>query len=844
MLRRLTAFLSVFLVLGAPAALARPLLLTLEHVPHVAVVDNFACAAFGADVIRCTFDTDVPTTSQIQYQVAPIGWSTSAADATADHTSHTVDTVTLAAGTTLYLRAKVATVEGVETYSAYVVASVPAGGSVPVLTSFSPTQIGTTSAQFGWDTDLDSDSQLQCGTTSGVYTVTSTLDATTTSMHLHTITGLTSGVPWYCQGLSDAGSGAGESAEYLIVTASAGTLSPPNIGALDIAQVDPSRVCRDAEGDGVCEDFLWKVTQPFDSTGWPVVNLGTNPTAGAVSSAINAATGCTVFEYVGRITMPNNTSIKLTEDCFVFRGSDPATRAQIELPAGVSPNTSGACTGGGSTEVGAVTACGTQGSQVGWIAHYNRGDTVITVDDASPFVQWSAAAPWTSGMFVGVSANFGEGNCPERYQQQLGQPRDGNYAIHYVIGKSGSDLTIYPPLRFDYDEYDPSCASYRAFPLALPLVGFENLEIYSADGDHSDSGRASCMPAPTTCDPAAPFTDNPCDCTLNNEPFLTLNLVQGYVRNVYFHDHINVMVRLRKTGPLALWSNRLTNPPASDPNFTNVQFNSQMIHLSEGASGFSVLDNQARDLMVFMKHESGASGVIAHNYCTATNLSDRAEKCWFVHGTFGAKETLLEGNDMRTMTLDQWWGQSGDFIVLYRNSVHDSTFNASIEGLSIETRGGPLAGVIVARYLTLIGNYTDYQIDSGGTAPFQFFADAHTPFGHGEFNWSSNTAVFGGCATCSLSNNVRSATPPAYTASVASGGPAVPPSLFCFADPSDPTLCEDREWPPYWLTGGAVFRDPHDSIGAFSATQKAIPAKARELGTPGTLCDLVAGVGC
>jgi len=583
--------------LVAVVAAARPLLLTIEHYPTPAVISNLTCDAPSSTEIHCTADTNKPTTLNFQYQIAPIGWLTTAAATSADGKSHDLTWGSLAGGLNFYVRVKATDAEGTQSFSSYINVQTPNVTAIPVLSSFAITAVGTTSFSATWVTDINGDSQLECSTNGpgagDGYEVASTLDATAETAHAHTFTGLTSGATVYCRGRSEAAGGIGYSEEVLVQLATAGTLTPPLLGDLDIRNVEADRVCLDPDGDGVCNGYRFMAKMPMDTSSWHITDLGTNPPASYVSSQVSTGSGCRIFEFDGTINIADSVEMTLTRDCFLLRGKNQALQ-RILIADGATANNISAC----DSLPGSVAACGgSEGASVSWTGGYNRDATTLTLASsaaAAGFNVYNPAAPYGSGMYVVVNSDFSVATCPDRFQRQGNAPQPGTKAIHRVVGVSGNQITIWPGLYYDYDEFEPNCVGYTARPATITVAAFEYVNIEMEDGDDGCVGTLGSLAG--------------CNST---QAGLLLEKVQGWVRYSRIFGQVNRHLHLHDVVDFTVLSNEIANPPQP---FTEPIFITSQIAIDEGSSGWAVLDNYGHDMRTFVHARVSAQGVVAHNY--------------------------------------------------------------------------------------------------------------------------------------------------------------------------------------------------------------------------------------
>jgi len=813
--------------LVAVVAAARPLLLTIEHYPTPAVISNLACDAPSSTEIHCTVDTNKPTTVNIQYQIAPIGWLTSSAATTADGRAHEITIGSLAGGLNFYVRTKATDAEGTQSFSDYINVVTPSAASIPVLSGFAASAVGTTSATFTWTTDLSADSQVECGTSTGVYTLTSTLDASTVTSHSNQITGLSQSTTYYCRGISDAGSGAGNSGEVVVMTATAGTLSPPLLGDLDIRNIDANRVCIDSDADGVCDDYRYKLKLPEDTSGWAgPTDLGTNPTAASVANTINSGSGCEIFEADGEITLSGGTHIEFTRNCFLLRGKN-STLLKITVQSGASHGND--CTGTGGDIAGFVNACGSRGSTQAWTSGYDKDDNVIGVADVSAFAVYQESAPYTNNTFVQVSSDATGATCPEHLPRPASTNRAVHDALHRVVAIVDSDgagagtagtLTIDPPLLIDYDDELPNCGNFDVRPATLPVAGFDYIDFSTVDGDEG------CT---------FPAIDSIAGCTFARDPLLHYRYAQGWVTNSRFHNHITDFFTARFGADILLMGNDFYNPSSG---YTQVQFQATFIRFGEGTTSSGVVNSHIHDIeQAIQLREGGRGNVVADNFMENIRRSGI-----HLHGLYSGPN-LVERNEIRGYVSDRTWGLQGPENITYRNYVRADGQSPSNALGRYHDGPSPTLGPPPASPTTSLGTGYRYvhigdRVDKAAgwlQTPYAFIDDHNTPDAHVEFMWTAawgNAGTLGSCSSCTSSNNVLSASQPAAHAAA-----SVPLSFFRFRGRED-------EWPPYWCQEGADFTDPHSSIGAFSATQGDLPAKRRANAQSCTLCDSVGGSGC
>jgi len=794
-------------------------------------VSGLSCVPASATTANCSFTTSENATSQIDYAiVAPVGWVTfPASDATADNTSHSVSLTGLQEGAPYYYRARTQDADGNLTVTAALSFTTP-DETDPVLSGLSLVGTTETTARFVWDNSELADCQLECGTSTGVYTITSTLDNTDTLACDHTITGLTGSTPYFCRGISsDTAGNTGTSAEGMATTTGGvgSMLAPPDLGDLAIAGIDANRVCRDTDDDGDCDDYRYKLKLPEDTSGWGTpVDLGNNPSASTVASTINGGSGCAIFEASGEIQLSGSGHIEFTRDCFLLRGKSQ-THLKITVQSGASHGND--CSGTGGDVASFVNACGTRGSTQAWTSGYDKDDNVLGVADVSAFSVYSEGTPYAANTFVQVSSDSSGGTCPEHLPRPAPQARNVHDALHRVVAIVDADgagpgtagtITIDPPLFIDYDEELPNCGNFDVRPATLPVAGFDYIDFSTVDGDEG------CT---------FPAIDSTAGCNFARNPLLHYRYAQGWVTNSVFHNNITDFFTARFAADILLMGNEFYNPTSG---FTQVQFQATFVRLGEGATSSGIVDNYFHDLeQAVQLREGGRGNVIAHNYQTGIKRSG-----FHLHGLYSGPN-LMERNDMMGLVIDRTWGLQGPENVTYANYARNDTqgnpnaLGRYHDGPS-QFQGPPPAAPTTSlgtgyRYVH-IGDRTD-KATGWLQTPFTFVDDHNSPEANVEYLWTGSWGSggsIGSCSTCTLSNNNLSATQPSAHAAA-----DAPLSLFRFRG-------REESWPPYWCVEGADWSDPHENVGAFNDVQPDLPAKRRANAQACTLCDSVGGVGC
>lgn len=603
--------------------------------------------------------------------------------------------------------------------------------------------------------------------------------------------------------------------------------SAPDISALAVATpTNAHRVCQDTDSDGDCEGFKFSLKPPMDTSGWTVSALGTNPTFSAVATELNSDDGgCEVVTFDGTLTVNNNDEVGIAppNGCVVLRGLG-ASPNPITIQAGATPNNS--CTGSASNDLPAYfVPCGSRGSTQSWTAGYDLNDTVITVADVSQFGLYTSAAPWTDNAYVQVMSDASNSACPTHFPRQTGTPgRRGNDRMHRVMAIVDSDgagpgtagtLTIDPPLMLDYDDDLPDCGNFQVRPATLPVVGFENVDFSTVDGDEG------CT---------FPAIDSITGCTFARIPFIVYRYAQGWVTDSKFHDAITDMVTLRFASDVYMEGLEIYNPTSG---FTDVQFQATFIRFGEGTTRSGIVHSYIHDLeQPIQFREGGGLNVVAHI------LEEGVRRSGIHFHGLRSGPNLVEGSELMGFVSDRTWSPLGPYNVTYRNNAIAGTapsntagFGRFHDGPGIQmgpTPASPTTSQGTGYGWTHIGDrgdvFTGYLQD-----PFRWFDDHNTPDAYAEYLWATSTGAwyfpdgttrtdaFGtyevDCDTCTDSNLSVSASQP-------SGWDAIgaPETLFEFEG-------RTAAWPPYWCQEGADFFDVSNSIGAFSATQQTLPAE-------------------
>ena len=634
-------------------------------------------------------------------------------------------------------------------------------------------------------------------------------------------------LPTLCAGMTLDGGGVfegGLSFDTLGAGIPVGALPPPDFSTLSIAAADVNKYCIDANADGVCEAFRHVAIPPMDVSGFPVTDLGTNPTPATIMAAVNAGSGCRAFTFDGTSTFTGVEMI-LTRDCVHIDWNGNGSGANFFRAAGTTLNNLGSVCG---NYVALLGFCGgAAGASQSWSAGFAIDTTQVSVADASQFDVYDPVNRFAGPQFVAFEMNSTVATCPAHIQRDPNTGRSEFFQLSRVVAKDevSDTLTIWPPLMMDYA--NPDCGNRTATPYVLSHGSIGNVGFSDADPDEG------CT---------FPSVDSPSGCLRDSSGYVLWHQAQGFAVGNDFQNSLTEMVRVRKSFGVWIEGNNFENPEdcrlaagqgagcgGTGAGFQAIQFLSGMVNLGEGATLTTVVNNSAPNVSVFVNFLGGAAGaIVSDNWC-----DNGIDKCFMAHGHY-ARHLLLSRNDVDTIHLDRQWGE--DFwMTVYRNEVHPSYLHFSQAGM-ISLRDGTTSGPIGER-VSWIGNYSDTRMGGASNAPFDLADDSNTPGAHMEDNWTTGTLLPGSCSTCT----------PSGFAALNFSSPTQPASLATEEGPVTIWRIEGREiaHPDYWSQEAFDFYDVHNGIGAYNANPESLMtvAERRYLGLPNTPCG-AGGAGC
>lgn len=629
-----------------------------------------SCAATGTSTVDCSWTTNRIATSQERHRIPGGAWSTLTSDATADLTSHSISLSGLATGTTYEVELTSTDASG-RTATSIVTVATDAGDTTPVVTGLQITAFDSSSISFSFNVNEDTDGQVKCGTSTGVYTLETTLDPGPAQAFAQTLSGLSPSTTYFCAAFAiDAGLNEGTSAEIQQTTS--GVSSALDLGDLVVAssRLYPWRPPQQAEityaaaqswteYDATCssppcpsgrKSFREAPGDPMASCSpASAVNDGGEDWAAINCQINNAPASSVIWLPSGTYDMGNAAGevIKVGSSNRVLRCQSPTSAILNAKPRQGLPDVtqgSAACSGGGFTAnencAASVWSVGRPfyGTTVDWTAGFTAGATQVTLSDASAF---------SIGDWVMLHVPTAITSCPLFITNPGTDTRNANNALQHkakITNKAGSVITIDRPLAFDMADGGASCTAGGKATLfsVVEHVGLENCGV--------------------TTDASLVQDD------LNNDALIAIG--GGTVESWLVGNHITraeeAVINIIYSARNWIQGNRITNFGRIDK-----QFQTSGISPRRGSQDNIIENNAVEDFMVFSYVIQGAEGnIAAYNYLRAGVQPHLPEPMMTVHGTY-SRATLYEGNDADGTILcaDQWWGFNGPRNTCFRNRV-------------------------------------------------------------------------------------------------------------------------------------------------------------------------------
>jgi alpha-L-arabinofuranosidase len=234
--------------------------------PVISAVTATGVTATSATI---TWTTDQSSSSLVNYGTSSSYGSSSTLSTTLT-TSHSVTLTGLTAGTTYNFDVVSANASSVSSTSTNYTFTTPVTGG-PVISAVTATSLSNTSEMITWTTDVASTSQVTYGTTTS-YGSSSTMNATLTTSHSVTLTGLTAGTLYDFEVISANATNVTSTSPNATFTTTAGT---PVISAVTATNVSSTS-----------ETITWTTDQATSS----LVNYGTTTGYGSSSTLSTALT--------------------------------------------------------------------------------------------------------------------------------------------------------------------------------------------------------------------------------------------------------------------------------------------------------------------------------------------------------------------------------------------------------------------------------------------------------------------------------------------------------------------------------------------------------------------------
>ncbi len=235
--------------------------------PPAVTISNPAASNISSTGATITWSTNVPADSQVDYGTTP-SYGQSNALNPAMVTSHSVVLSGLTPSTLYHYRVKSKDAAGRLATSGDFTFTTGSGGTPPVISGVTATNLSTTGATVSWITDKPADSQVDYGTTTS-YGSSTPLDPTLVTSHSQGLSGLTPGTLYHYQVKSKDGAGnQATSPDFTFTTLPDNT--PPVISGISASPSSTSAF------------ISWTTDKPADSQ----VDYGTTAAYGQ-SSALN-----------------------------------------------------------------------------------------------------------------------------------------------------------------------------------------------------------------------------------------------------------------------------------------------------------------------------------------------------------------------------------------------------------------------------------------------------------------------------------------------------------------------------------------------------------------------------
>lgn len=194
------------------------------------VISSVTRSGLTSSSVTITWTTNEAADTQVEFGATTSYGSSSALNSTLT-TSHSQDLTGLTSSTLYHYRVKSRDAAGnLATSADYTfTTTATADTTAPVISAVSSSSITTTGARITWTTNEASDSQVEYGTASG-YGTSTTLNATRSTSHSQSLTGLTAGTLYHYRVKSkDAAGNLATSNDYTFTTAIVPDTTPPTI---------------------------------------------------------------------------------------------------------------------------------------------------------------------------------------------------------------------------------------------------------------------------------------------------------------------------------------------------------------------------------------------------------------------------------------------------------------------------------------------------------------------------------------------------------------------------------------------------------------------------------------